>query len=86
MMRRNTWLAFSLLALATLAAVGWTARAQGVSRTAWEYKVVNAYASMPPKLNELGAEGWELVWVMTSEERHGNVVNVKHDFYLKRAR
>ena len=88
-MRRNTWLALSLLALSTLAAVGWGSRAQGASRTNWEYKVVTSYtphSTTPTKMNELGAEGWELVSVLATEEQIGNIVNVKREFYYKRAK
>jgi hypothetical protein len=53
-----------------LCAVGWTSYAQRgrVRRTAWEYKTVsfsNPYVDKESlnTLNELGAQGWELVGV-----------------------
>ena len=88
-MRRNTWLALSLLVLATLAAVGWRARAHGAPKVIWEYKIDTSYGVLrasPQKMNELGAEGWELISVLETEERIGNVVNTRREYIYKRAK
>ena len=42
----------------------------------WEYKIVSA-SNEEKKLNAMGADGWELVWVQKS-------VADFHDLYLKR--
>lgn len=64
-MKNRLYLGLPLLALLGLA--GWTAhtRSHGTSpvRQTWEYQEVqlSSSESATPLLNELGAEGWELV-------------------------
>lgn len=86
-------LIIGILALSML--VGWTAfgQKQSSSRTVWEYKVVYRNSSLPLPTNvldELGAEGWELVAV-----RDGHSININDGYgnsnnqevhYFKRAK
>jgi hypothetical protein len=59
-----------------LCLVGWTSYGQqGKSQTLWEYKVIgHGTATGEQELNELGAQGWELVGIANDGLR----------FYLKR--
>ena len=73
-----------VLALCLLFFVGWTARGQkqgaapaaAPPRVTWEYKVVSE--SDKVSLNEMGAQGWELVTVVM-----GGAQDV---YYFKRAK
>jgi hypothetical protein len=88
-MLRNTRLFLLLLVLSTLALIGWGARAHGASRVIWEYKIDTSHGVLrasPQKMNELGAEGWELISVLETEERVGNVVNARREYIYKRAK
>lgn len=51
---------------------------------AWEYAVVPVPWDEVSKLNDLGAQGWELIEVRKEEEMLGNVRQVKIVYYLKR--
>lgn len=55
-----------LLLLTVLTTIGWNvyAQKQGAARQQWEYKIVAESEKIP--LNNLGAEGWELVAVEMS--------------------
>lgn len=60
--RKN--LSFILMALVILSLIGWTVYGQKQATPAkvtWEYKVVSETEKI--SLNELGAQGWELVTV-----------------------
>ena len=88
-MLRNTRLFLLLLALSTPALIGWGARAHGAARVIWEYKIDTSYdvrSASPQKMNELGAEGWELISVLETEERAGNAAHVKREYIYKRAK
>lgn len=84
-MRKKSGLFSATLILLCLS--GWTvsAQRQSLSRTAWEYMTTGTY---DPKykgdvtLNELGAQGWELVSV-TSGCNNGSCWTA---CYLKRAK
>ena len=62
MKTKSYWLLI-LAALAFLTLSGWPGygQKQGSSRTVWEYKIVSE--SDKVSLNDMGAEGWELVTV-----------------------
>jgi len=68
----------STLLFALLLLVGFNAFGQKKNqpKVTWEYKVTGAPGSAEEKLNQLGAQGWELV----SVDQDGTV------FYLKRAK
>ncbi|HEX3559178.1 MAG TPA: DUF4177 domain-containing protein [Pyrinomonadaceae bacterium] len=69
-MQAKRFLLAVVVAALLLCAVGWTGYAQRAKtkRTAWEYKVVSFSNQSVDReslntLNELGAQGWELVGV-----------------------
>jgi hypothetical protein len=65
-----------LVVVSVLFLAGWTLQ----TKTVWEYKVVNSNKGTPPKeLNELGAEGWELVTVR-DPIFGGNSLNAEYIF------
>lgn len=75
-----------LIVGALLCLVGWTAQAELTRSTpapqTWEYEVLEASGSFGiTKLNERGAQGWELV---TTACPHGT--NGPCSYYLKRPR
>jgi hypothetical protein len=79
-MRARKLLLAVIAALLLLCAVGWTGYAQRgrAKRTEWEYKAYlfgNPYVDdrALKEINELGAEGWELVGVseLLGEGRYG---------------
>ena len=78
-MRARRYLIFTILAL--LLAIGWTVYGQqrNSRRPVWEYKSVydrNTYFQGDKTLNELGAQGWELVTTSTSSD----IVGVTYTF------
>lgn len=77
MKSKNIWL-FGLVLLITLSITGWAGYAQRTSpsRQAWEYKIIGA--PQEQHLNELGAQGWEMV---ACTDDNGNT-----RCYLKRAK
>jgi hypothetical protein len=68
--------------------ISWGAYSQktNVTKTSWEYMLVGYVNSdeTPRKLNELGAQGWELVAVSDRISDQGNQTSTQ--FVLKRAR
>ncbi len=67
-----------LLVLAVLAVAGWT---QSNKRVQWEYRAETSSLGKPAPLNQLGADGWELVAVI---EHTGLQTEVA--YFLKRQR
>lgn len=73
-MRKTLLITLALVAVLFLA--GWTFQ----TRVHWEYKVVNSNKGTPPKeLNDLGAEGWELIAVR-NPIFGGNSLNAEYIF------
>jgi hypothetical protein len=70
---KNTLYLF-LIMLVLLALVSWTTRAQGQSsnpaRQAWQYKIIDDQANMTQVMNQLGADGWELVTISPSHNTY----------------
>lgn len=55
--------------LTCAAIIGWSHKGQASSKVVWEYKVARPLDKSPEAfMNELGAEGWELVEVLTGEQ------------------
>ena len=77
-MRLKPYLFLTLMAVALIVLGGWAGHGQkqGSSRPAWEYKIVNESEKIP--LNELGAQGWELVAV--------GMGGAEEVYYFKRAK
>lgn len=77
-MRLKPYLFFILAALALICLGGWAGygQKQPSSRTVWEYKIVNE--SDKVSLNDLGAQGWELVTV--------EMGGAQEVYYFKRAK
>jgi hypothetical protein len=60
------------LLLVCLGIFGWSNRSAASSRTVWEYQLVPAGQSGPEAtLNKLGADGWELVQVLSDAQVNG---------------
>ena len=77
-MRLKTYLLMTLAAIALVVLGGWSVRGQkqGSSRTLWEYRIVSELEKIP--LNDLGAQGWELVAV--------GMGGAEEVYYFKRAK
>lgn len=77
-MKLKPYLFMILAAMAFICLGGWAGygQKQGSSRAAWEYKIVNE--SDKVSLNELGAQGWELVTV--------GMGGAQEVYYFKRAK
>lgn len=86
-MRLKNLLLLVLAAAALLVVIGWTAQGRGPSRLAWEYQIERVLVSQESeRLNELGAQGWELVGVPAGdsvETRDGREYHYRY-YYLKR--
>jgi hypothetical protein len=71
---KDKLLYLSLVMVVLLALVAWTTRAQGQSgnlaRQAWEYKIIDDQANMTQVMNQLGADGWELVTISVSHNTY----------------
>jgi len=86
----RTRLRFLVVFMALMCLLGWVGRGWGQksnpSRKVWEYKVgaaaIQGTGSVQDRLNELGAEGWELV----SVENVQTAIPPSAVYYLKRAR
>jgi hypothetical protein len=81
---KRYWGLVLVVAVALLCLVGWVQLGQTSSRTAWEYKYVGQGDNMmaEKQLNELGAQGWELVGIVPREQQ-GTVYD-GGIYYLKR--
>lgn len=84
---------FSLVLAALVCLVGWTANAQlqrtSPVRQTWEYLEVelDARVEATPRLNQFGAQGWELVGVTSSCPSSPNtMLGCRYWAYLKRAK
>jgi hypothetical protein len=86
-------LAAGILAAIILCVVGWTGFAQrqqssrGPGQTAWEYKVVYAPGARnlsEKAMNEMGAQGWELVTFQALNNEGGTIG--AGNYFFKRAR
>lgn len=93
MKTKTAWLLSLLLGVVVLGWAGWNSQAQTASKTTWEYKVVPVHGAfsassmqIPEKLDELGAQGWELVTIRTDERMQGNHRSVTDYYYFKRPR
>jgi hypothetical protein len=77
-MRLKPYLFLTLAAIALIVLGGWSGsgQKQSPSRTIWEYKIVNE--SEKVSLNEMGAQGWELVTV--------GMGGAEEVYYFKRAK
>lgn len=92
-MRHKPLWATGLVLAALLTFSGWGGKAQSPARRTWEYKVVvEQFGATPPSLseqrmNQLGAEGWELVdtRVVTIHQSAGGT-QYRTDYHFKRAR
>lgn len=82
---RSHWvLVLAVVILVGLA--GWGGgKAQSSARVNWEYKILTRYggAADAGQLNQLGAEGWELV---LREEASFEKNSRRIDYYFKRAK
>ncbi len=77
----------SLVLVAVLCLVGWTGFAQKSSpaRQTWEYKEFRSPVG-EKELNELGAQGWELVAVLENLSISAGSGYGRPTYYLKRAK
>ena len=91
MKSKSLW-AVGLLIVALLSFGNWGGKAQTHQRKTWEYKVVvEQYGAQPAtlseqRLNELGAEGWELVDTRVVPSQHGGATLDRTDYHFKRVR
>ena len=90
-MKNRLYLSLVLVALTCLA--GWTAHAQlqrsSPARQTWEYQEVqlSTTQSSLPKLNGLGAQGWELVGVTSACPSNPTFqADCQYWAYMKRAK
>lgn len=83
------WL-LTVITITLFGLVGWSTRGQGASKPVWEYQVARILVTQEQeRLNELGAQGWELVAVGegTAVETHKDGRDYYYKgYYLKRAR
>lgn len=70
--------------------IGWRTQAQNSAKDSWEYLVIYTVDNVKGNssninLNELGAQGWELVTSGTVEQKgHENFNFSTHHLYFKR--
>ena len=90
-MKNRLYLSLVLVSLTCVA--GWTAHAQlqksSPARQTWEYQEIQLATNQSslPKLNSLGAQGWELVGVTSACASSPNAaLDCQWWAYLKRAR
>jgi hypothetical protein len=80
--------AISLMILLGVVAWAGQTRQQSRNQPSWEYQKVSEIAESGPyvELNKLGAEGWELIAVRSSDESRGTIVLTRIHYNLKRAK
>ena len=89
-MRNRAWWYVGAVIVIALIVGAWTTRGQASQKVVWEYKCVfvSNIHSKPemekPSLNELGAEGWELVAVDRPNSNGDSLGQAT--YYFKRAR
>lgn len=82
-MKKAHWLV-AVFVLVALCWAGWSSRAQTSSRTAWEYRVVEGYNYVAISLDDLGAQGWELITIESKEKPFGASRTITNYYYFKR--
>jgi hypothetical protein len=91
MKSRSLW-AVGLVFVALLSFGNWGGKAQTPQRKTWEYKVVvEQYGATPPtlseqRMNQLGAEGWELVDTRVVTVQQAGGAQYRTDYHFKRVR
>ena len=83
MKMKTQWLLVGIVAV-LLCWIGWRTQAQNSGKDLWEYRVVSAFESFTINMNELGAQGWELVTIHTEEKTVGTSTQRTNHFYFKR--
>jgi hypothetical protein len=86
--KRATLFLGSILILALIVSIGWSANGRPSAKTVWEYKVITAtepthLLPMYPEreLNSLGMDGWELAYFIPEE---GQPSRLRGTWILKR--
>ena len=92
MKSNSTWLLIGAF-VALMCLIGWTGHAQNrqPSKVVWEYKVVtlgDPETERPDWINNLGAQGWELIAVRDNHYYSGGNMSTSNMavHYFKRAR
>lgn len=87
-MKSNIRFVLIVAAISLVAFCAWSVRGKDtpVPKVVWEHAVISSHGDNPARLNQLGAEGWELVAVRTEEKFTGNFRQMELTYYLKRAR
>lgn len=79
-------LAIGMLIFACISILGWSHHSQAASKISWEYKYLSPGDNMQAEkqLNELGAQGWELIEILPNMQQ--GTVYPGGTFYLKRSK